>query len=176
MTPTIEKISAVTLRVMNMKASVLFYQNALGMELLYGGERSSFSSLRSNDSESAILNLEEGDSVSRWGRLIFHVADVDAFWGHLKEKGFDPEIPRDASWGERYFHMLDPDGHELSFARPLQSVGQENVSRTKHRESSSKAPKRQVRDMLTGMLMSTLLWAGETVALSALPSGSSLPS
>jgi uncharacterized glyoxalase superfamily protein PhnB len=45
---------------------------------------------------------------------------VDAFWIHLKEKGFDPEIPQDASWGERYFHMLDPDGHELSFAQPLQ--------------------------------------------------------
>jgi hypothetical protein len=44
--------------------------------------------------------------VSRWGRLIFHVTDVDAFWTHLKEKGFDPEIPRDASRGERYFHML----------------------------------------------------------------------
>jgi catechol 2,3-dioxygenase-like lactoylglutathione lyase family enzyme len=119
MTPTIEKISAITLRVMNMKTSVQFYQNAVGMELLYGGEQASFSSLRANDSESAILNLEQGDGVSRWGRLIFQVADVDAFWGHLKEKGFDPEIPRDASWGERYFHMLDPDGHELSFARPL---------------------------------------------------------
>jgi hypothetical protein len=45
---------------------------------------------------------------------------VDAFWTHLREKGFDPGIPRDASWGELYFHMLDPDGHELSFARPLQ--------------------------------------------------------
>jgi len=22
--------------------------------------------------------------------------------------------------GERYFHMPDPDGHELSFARPIQ--------------------------------------------------------
>ncbi len=31
----------------------------------------------------------------------------------------DPDQPRDASWGERYFHMRDPDGHELSFARPL---------------------------------------------------------
>jgi catechol 2,3-dioxygenase-like lactoylglutathione lyase family enzyme len=120
MTPTIEKISAITLRVTNMKASVLFYRNVLGMELLYGGEQSSFSSLRANDSESAILNLERGDTVPGWGRLIFHVADVDAFWGHLKEEGFDPKIPRDASWGERYFHMLDPDGHELSFARPLQ--------------------------------------------------------
>jgi catechol 2,3-dioxygenase-like lactoylglutathione lyase family enzyme len=120
MAPTIEKISAITFRVSNMKASVQFYRNVLGMELLCGGERASFSSLRANDSESAILNLEQGDSVSQWGRLILHVADVDAFWRHLKEKGFDPEIPRDASWGERYFHMLDPDGHELSFARPLQ--------------------------------------------------------
>ncbi|MEC7657646.1 MAG: VOC family protein, partial [Pseudomonadota bacterium] len=25
----------------------------------------------------------------------------------------------DASWGERYFHITDPDGHELSFAHPL---------------------------------------------------------
>jgi catechol 2,3-dioxygenase-like lactoylglutathione lyase family enzyme len=116
MTPTIEKISAITFRVLNMQASVQFYRNVLGMELLYGGERASFSSLRANDSESAILNLERGDGVSRWGRLIFHVTDVDAFWTHLKERGFDPEIPRDASWGERYFHMLDPDGHELSFA------------------------------------------------------------
>lgn len=27
--------------------------------------------------------------------------------------------PQDASWGERYFHMSDPDGHELSFALPI---------------------------------------------------------
>jgi catechol 2,3-dioxygenase-like lactoylglutathione lyase family enzyme len=120
MAPTIEKISAITFRVLNMKASVQFYRNVLGMELLYGGERASFSSLRAKDSESAILNLEQGDSVSQWGRLILHVTDVDAFWTYLREKGFDPGMPRDASWGERYFHMLDPDGHELSFARPLQ--------------------------------------------------------
>jgi catechol 2,3-dioxygenase-like lactoylglutathione lyase family enzyme len=120
MAPTIEKISAITFRVLNMKASVQFYRNVLGMELLYGGEWASFSSLRTSDSESAILNLEQGASVPQWGRLIFYVGDVDAFWTHLTEKGFGPEIPRDASWGERYFHMLDPDGHELSFARPLQ--------------------------------------------------------
>ncbi len=120
MPPAIEKISAITFRVSNMKASVQFYRNALGMELLYGGEQASFSSLRTNNSSSAILNLEQGDTVSRWGRLIFHVTDVDAFWTHLKERGFNPETPRDSSWGERYFHMLDPDGHELSFARPLQ--------------------------------------------------------
>ena len=120
MAPTIEKISAITLRVLNMKDSVQFYRNVLGMELLYGGERASFSSLRANNSEAAILNLEQGDSVRQWGRLVFHVSDVDSLWSHLREKGFNPELPRDASWGERYFHMLDPDGHELSFARPIQ--------------------------------------------------------
>ena len=69
--------------------------------------------------QSAILNLEQGDSIPGWGRLIFYVTDVDALWTHLKDRGFDPETPRDAAWGERYFHMPDPDGHELSFARPL---------------------------------------------------------
>jgi catechol 2,3-dioxygenase-like lactoylglutathione lyase family enzyme len=119
MAPTMEKISAVTFRVVNMTQSVRFYRDVLGMELLYGGEGTEFSSLRAKDTQSAILNLEQGKPVTRWGRLIFYVTDVDALWNHLKDRGFDPEIPRDASWGERYFHMPDPDGHELSFARPL---------------------------------------------------------
>lgn len=123
MAKTIEKVSAITLRVSNMQASVRFYRNVLGMKLLYGGERSGFCSLRATASETAILNLEQGQGVSGWGRIIFHVTDVDAFWSHLKGNGFDPEIPRDASWGERYFHVLDPDGHELSLARPFERVG-----------------------------------------------------
>jgi len=119
MRPKLERISAVTLRVTNMTKSVRFYRDVLGMELLYGGEDAGFSSLRARDEQSAILNLEQGDTVTRWGRLIFYVTDVDAQWTHLNERGFDPGIPQDAAWGERYFHMLDPDGHELSFARPL---------------------------------------------------------
>jgi catechol 2,3-dioxygenase-like lactoylglutathione lyase family enzyme len=119
MMPSIETISAVTLRVMNMTQSVRFYRDVLGMELLYGGEGTAFSSLRTRDAQSAILNLERGEAVTSWRRLIFYVSDVDALWNHLKDRGFDPKIPQDASWGERYFHVPDPDGHELSFARPL---------------------------------------------------------
>jgi hypothetical protein len=33
--------------------------------------------------------------------------------------GLGMDSPQDASWGERYFHLPDPDGHELSFARPI---------------------------------------------------------
>jgi len=119
MTMMVEKISAVTFRVLNMKASVRFYGDVLGMEIVFGGEDASFSSLRAKDTEYPILNLEQGHSVPGWGRMIFYVADVDAFWEYLRGKGFNPEKPRDASWGERYFHMPDPDGHELSFARPI---------------------------------------------------------
>jgi catechol 2,3-dioxygenase-like lactoylglutathione lyase family enzyme len=115
----VEKISAVTLRVSNMMTSVQFYRDLLGMEVLYGGEGSAFSSLRGKDAESAILNLEQAHPATGWGRFIFYVADVDAFWAYLRDSGFHPEMPQDAAWGERYFHMADPDGHELSFAHPL---------------------------------------------------------
>jgi catechol 2,3-dioxygenase-like lactoylglutathione lyase family enzyme len=116
---TVEKISAITFRVTNMKDSVRFYRDVLGMEIIYGGEDGCFSSLRTKDVKDPILNLEQGTPAAHWGRMIFYVADVDTFWTYLREKGFHPETPRDASWGERYFHMSDPDGHELSFACPI---------------------------------------------------------
>jgi catechol 2,3-dioxygenase-like lactoylglutathione lyase family enzyme len=119
MTMRVEKIAAVTLWVADMRRSVRFYGDVLGMEIVFGGEEEFFSSLRVKYGSAPILNLEQGRSVPGWGRMIFYVADVDTFWEYLRGKGFNPESPRDASWGEWYFHMSDPDGHELSFARPI---------------------------------------------------------
>jgi catechol 2,3-dioxygenase-like lactoylglutathione lyase family enzyme len=116
---TVEKISAVTLKVTSMQRSVQFYRDLLGMEVIYGGEHAAFSSLRTWNPKDPILNLEHGRAMTHWGRLIFYVQQVDALWSFLKKKGFQPGNPQDASWGERYFHMYDPDGHELSFAYPL---------------------------------------------------------
>ena len=57
---------------------------------------------------------------SWWGRVIFYVSDVDALHQRALAAGYRPTTsPRDAEWGERFFHLDDPDGHELSFARPL---------------------------------------------------------
>jgi uncharacterized glyoxalase superfamily protein PhnB len=92
------------------------------MEVIYGDENGYPSSLRAKDGKHPILNLEHGDPATQWGRLIFHVYDVDRVLGVLQGNGtssLHPESPRDASWGERYFHMSDPDGHALSFAHPL---------------------------------------------------------
>jgi hypothetical protein len=44
------------------------------------------------------------------------------FFAAFPDKGFTPEPLSDASRGERYCHLLDPDGHELSFAKPLKAV------------------------------------------------------
>jgi uncharacterized glyoxalase superfamily protein PhnB len=54
--------------------------------------------------------------------VIFHVSDVDELHARVVASGYLPDTePSDAAWGERYFHLTDPDGHELSFARPLTS-------------------------------------------------------
>jgi len=48
------------------------------------------------------------------------VDDVDAQHARAVAAGLTPDFaPRDASWGERYFHITDPDGHEISFAHLL---------------------------------------------------------
>ena len=115
----VEKISAITIKVNDMARSVHFYNRLLGLKVLYGGENAYFSSLQTLGVKDTILNLEKGHVTPIWGRIIFYVEDVDLFWAHLKEKEFDPARPRDAAWGERYFQLVDPDGHELSFAQPI---------------------------------------------------------
>jgi catechol 2,3-dioxygenase-like lactoylglutathione lyase family enzyme len=115
----IEKISAVTLAVADMGRSVRFYAS-LGFEIRYGGEAADFTSFRVGD---GYLNLDAtGDKPGGafWGRVIFYVSDVDALFERARALGLTPSTaPRDAEWGERYFHINDPDGHELSFALPL---------------------------------------------------------
>jgi len=96
-----------------------FYRDVLVMEVVYGKEDGYFSSLRRKDGMEPILNLEHGSPGTHWGRLIFRVSDVDGSWAYFGEKGLHPENPRDASWGERYFHMCYPDINELPFARPI---------------------------------------------------------
>ena len=118
--PRVTSISAVTLAVTDMAASTAFYE-ALGFERIYGGPSSGFTSYRAGD---GYLNLtQEADPQGFWGRAIYYVDDVDAFHANAVTQGLLPSFPpRDAPWRERYFHILDPDGHELSFAKPLASA------------------------------------------------------
>ena len=116
---TIESLSAVTLATHDMARAVRFYRS-LGFEVTYGGPEAPFTTLSAG---SGYLNLVAETSRrqrSWWGRAIFHVASVDETHQRAVAAGLQPEAaPADAEWGERYFHITDPDGHELSFARPL---------------------------------------------------------
>jgi len=52
--------------------------------------------------------------------VIFYVSDVDSMYRHAVAQGLQPQFAlRAAEWGEHYFHIVDPDGHELSFAKLL---------------------------------------------------------
>ena len=113
----IESISAVTLATQSMAKSVEFYRS-VGFELASGGPQAEFTTFRVGGQ---FLNIiATPDEPSCWGRVIFWVSDVDRMCRRALVAGLSPQAPpRDADWGERYFHLRDPDGHELSFARRL---------------------------------------------------------
>lgn len=114
---SIREINAVTLFITDMARSCAFYR-ALGFELKFGGDTAAFTSFHAGRS---FLNLNAGEPARPDGGLtIFHVDDVDAQHALAIAAGLSPDFaPEDASWGERYFHIRDPDGYMLSFATPL---------------------------------------------------------
>jgi uncharacterized glyoxalase superfamily protein PhnB len=59
-----------------------------------------------------------------WSRLAFHTDDLDKLYHQFK---YDKYIGKsitfenqqtDAPWGERFFHIRDPDCYQLSLAQP----------------------------------------------------------
>ena len=115
----IEGISAVTLATHDMRRAVRFYR-MLELEIIHGGEDAAFTSFRAGGNFLNLIAQPAERQWSWWGRLIFYHADVDALHARLVAAGVEPDTaPRDAEWGERFFHVTDPDGHELSFAWPL---------------------------------------------------------
>ncbi len=106
-----------------MARAVRFYL-ALGFELRHGGEHAELTSFFAGSSFLNLQRAPQGAAWSGWGRVVVHVDDVDAMHARALALGLDPEDqPRDAAWGERYFHLRDPDGHELSFAKLLGQAG-----------------------------------------------------
>ena len=121
--PEIRSIIAITFATPDMARAVRFYE-ALGFSMAYGGETATFTSFRVGKGHLNLARADDQPPSSGGTRAIFYVDDVDAMYAHALARGFTPEAPpRDASWGERYFHLTDPDGHALSFARPLRGDG-----------------------------------------------------
>jgi len=127
----VSKISAVTLLVTDMKRSVDFYSKIPNFKIVYGGSEAQFTSFLIDDAVKSYLNLKLGKThhkiweLSDFGRIIIYTDDVDELFAYmqddktLSELGKFESKPQDATWGERFFHMLDPDGYKMSFATPL---------------------------------------------------------
>lgn len=121
----LEGISAITLATRDMGGAVAFYE-ALGFVLKFGGPAAPFTSFQAGSGYLNLTKVAAETPASWWGRAIFYVDDVDAQYRRACSAGLSPAFaPRDGTWGERYFHIQDPDGHELSFARPTRVVSSE---------------------------------------------------
>ena len=122
----VEKISAVTLSVSDMKKSIEFYSKIPNFKIVYGGSDSKFTSFMIEDVTKSYLNLKLSKINSpNFGRIIFYVDNVDELFAYMENDetisrlGKLESKPEDAIWGERFFHMLDPDGYKLSFGTPI---------------------------------------------------------
>jgi len=67
------------------------------------------------------------DSVERLGRqnyeLYFETEDLEGASSHLLEAGVEFVHPlREQPWGQRVFHVYDPDGHIVELGEPMSAV------------------------------------------------------
>ena len=122
----VSKISAVTLLVSDMKRSVDFYSKIPNFKIVYGGSDTQFTSFLIDDAVKSYLNLKLNKTHSTdFGRIIFYTDNVDELFAYMQDDktvsglGKFESKPQDATWGERFFHILDPDGYKLSFATPI---------------------------------------------------------
>jgi hypothetical protein len=127
----IQKISAITLKIQNMKKEWQFYSQLPGLVLSYGGPDCNFTSFEMKDYSSnskTYINLEctNGFTYNKnFGRIIIYSDNVDELYNFFKKDHNIASLitiknePIDGIWGERYFHILDPEEYEISFAQSI---------------------------------------------------------
>ena len=136
-TMEVYRISAVTLKVKDVRESCKFYSKLPGFTLVYREATDRFASFEVGKGTKMHLNLQSAGEISKvipadpdsvrkdFGRIIFHTDDVDGLYRFMRNDSsisqavlFETE-PADAAWGERFFHLREPDGYQLSFAQPI---------------------------------------------------------
>ena len=119
------------LQVFDLPASIAFYRDVLGFELIAGDE--SWWAMLKLDQATLMLNTAyEADerpaapdpvrirSHADTG-LYFSCPDPDAVYAHLRSKGLEVNEPTIKSYGMKQVCVRDPDGFELYFTSPVVS-------------------------------------------------------
>ncbi len=108
----IKQISNITFKVSDLKKSVHFYENILGLK-----KTNEWSNYVVFDVAGVILGLEpSGTKGPKEGQpdIYLLVDDVDVTHRNLKKKGVKfIEEPKDQSWGGRTAIFLDPDKYKF---------------------------------------------------------------
>jgi glyoxylase I family protein len=120
------------LAVFDMKASVRFYRDVLGFELVTTsapGDDFGWALLRRGGAEVMLNTMYDtgqrppapdparaaahGDTI-----LYFGCPDIDAAYAHLRAHGIDAEEPFVQSYGMKQLYLRDPDGYALCLQWP----------------------------------------------------------
>jgi len=89
-----------------------------GHEDDYSGSAADFNNNKFNSGEKT-------KGRENFGRIIFHTDNVDKLYSYMEYDEYVSKSiifeskPTNAPWGERFFHIREPNGYQLSFAQPL---------------------------------------------------------
>jgi catechol 2,3-dioxygenase-like lactoylglutathione lyase family enzyme len=124
------------LQVFDMPASVHFYRDILGFEVVKTttpreGDQFDWGLLRINETHVMLNTAHEQDSrpaqpdparikAHRDTCLYFSCPDVDGAYRHLHGQGVDVNEPEIAPWGSKQLYLKDPDGYTLCFQWPTE--------------------------------------------------------
>jgi glyoxylase I family protein len=123
----------VLLQVFDMPASVRFYRDALGYEIVETspreGDQFDWGLLRLNDTFLMLNTAYEQEfrppqpetarvTAHLDTGLFFNCPDVDAAYRHLVEHGVEVNEPKVAPYGMKQLYVHDPDGYVLCFQCP----------------------------------------------------------
>jgi uncharacterized glyoxalase superfamily protein PhnB len=124
--------------VFDMIASVAFYRDVLGCEVVFSspqvdtaeGRFSHFVRLRFETSDLFLNTAYDSNErppvrdEARWRghadvALYIDCADVDGLHARLRDRGFDVDAPRVTNYGMKTIFLRDPDGYGLNFSTPV---------------------------------------------------------
>ena len=122
------------LQVFDMPASLRFYRDALGFQVVSSsepGDEADWVWLRHGDAHLMLNTAYERDTRppapdpgrAQWhedASLYLGCPDVDAAYAHLRARGIAAEPPRVAPYGMRQLYTRDPDGYVVCIQWPAE--------------------------------------------------------
>lgn len=106
------------LEINNLLEAVAFYHEQLGFEIETNTPESEPPMATLRAGRLRITLVQQLETMLRRGRgvhFFLGVADVDAYYNQLKERGVTLAPPADEGWGGRFITLEDPDKYRFFF-------------------------------------------------------------